>query len=538
MQEKIAHKTASQWSVCTARTVTEFVHKHCTRLPDQAVLIYEDGVAVKRRELLDQSERFAAYLSDRVKAGDHVAIMIGNRTEYFIALYATIANRAVLVSLNPDAKEHDAGYVLRDSGSVLVICGAEQRPLIERLRAECPGVREIVTIDGPEPAGLAHCRGSRKRFSFANAKCERDDITVIYYTSGTTGAPKGCMLHHGWWLRIIDVDLRLNPDGRERGFCSVPFYYSDPALYLMYAMQVGGSLVPMRKFSVSRYWDVIRANNVTKVHAIASIPVLLLKAQPSARERDHHIHHATCVAIPANMHKQLHDRFGFPWLDNYGATEVGQICRMPLSHIYEMTGKGSMGVPDPEVELRICDEQDRDVPVGQPGQILIRAPDMFKGYLNNPEVTAEALKNGWYHSGDLGCLDERGFVYFLGRQKDIIRRSGENLAASEVEAVLRSHPKILDVAVIPVPDEIRGEEVKAYVQLVEGATPDAVPPEELAALCAGKLAAFKVPRYIEYRRTDFPRTPSMRIQKEMLKKEKANLTEGAWDREASRPHRR
>jgi len=115
MQQKVTHKTASQWSVCTARTVTEFVHRHCTRLPDQPVLIYEDGVVVKRRELLEQSERFAAFLADRVKPGDHVAIMMGNRTEYFIALYATIANRAILVSLNPDAKEHDAGYVLRDS---------------------------------------------------------------------------------------------------------------------------------------------------------------------------------------------------------------------------------------------------------------------------------------------------------------------------------------------------------------------------------------------------------------------------------------
>ncbi len=538
MQQKVTHKTASQWSVCTAKTVTEFVHRHCTRLPDQPLLIYEDGVVVKRRELLEQSERFAAFLADRVKPGDHVAIMIGNRTEYFIALYATIANRAILVSLNPDAKEHDAGYVLRDSGSILVICGAEQRPLIERLRAECPSVREIVMVDGPEPAGLAHCRGSCERLSLAETKCERDDITVIFYTSGTTGAPKGCMLHHGWWLRIIDIDLRLNPDGRDRGFCSVPFYYADPALYLMYAMQVGGSLVPMRKFSVSRYWDVIRANNVTKVHAIASIPVLLLKAQPSPKEREHHIHHATCVAIPANMHKQLHQRFGFPWLDNYGATESGQMCRMPLSHVYEMEGKGSMGVPDPEVEFLVCDDRDEEVPVGQPGQILIRGPDMFKGYLNKPEATAEALKNGWYHTGDLGCVDERGFAYFLGRQKDIIRRSGENLAASEVEAVLRLHPKILDVAVIPVPDEIRGEEVKAYVQLIEGATPNSVPPEDLVMLCGSKLAAFKVPRYIEYRLTDFPRTPSMRIQKEMLKKEKADLTEGAWDRETSQLRRR
>src|SRR5262249_45969480 len=138
MPEKVTHHTAPQWSVCKAQTVTEFVHGHLTRLPDQPLLIYEDGVVVKRGELLEQSERFAAFLADPVKTGGPVAIMIGNRQEYFIALYATIANRAILVSLNPDAKEHDAGYVLRDSGAMLVICGAEHRPLMEKLRGECP----------------------------------------------------------------------------------------------------------------------------------------------------------------------------------------------------------------------------------------------------------------------------------------------------------------------------------------------------------------------------------------------------------------
>jgi acyl-coenzyme A synthetase/AMP-(fatty) acid ligase len=299
----------------------------------------------------------------------------------------------------------------------------------------------------------------------------------------------------------------------------------------MYALQVGGSLVVMRKFSVSRYWGVVRDHGVTKIHAIASIPVLLLKATPSPKERDHLVHHATCAAVPTEMHRQLVERFGFPWLDNYGSTEAGQMCRMPMEHAEAMIGSGSFGVADPEVAIRVVDEDGRDMPRGTQGEILIRGPEMFRGYLNQPDATAEALRDGWYHTGDLGRMDERGFVYFQGRKKDIIRRSGENLAAAEVEAILRLHPRVLDVAVIPVPDEIRGEEVKAYVQLVSGSTPQSVPPEELAAFCAERLAAFKVPRYIEYRLTDFPRTPSMRIQKEALKQERADLRAGVWDRE-------
>ena len=531
-KDRMTHRHAgAPWSMCDAPTLTAFLDRHGKRLADVPVLIYEDGLRVTRGELLDLSERFAAHLADRIGQGDRVAIMLGNRTEYFIALFATIANRAVLVSINPDAREHDAGYVLKDSRAVIAIVEARHLALIESLRKDCPDLREIIVVDGPEPRGLAQLKGKRERLPFAEAACAREDVTVVYYTSGTTGAPKGCMLHHGWWLRIVDIDLRMNPHGRERGFCSVPFYYADPAIYLLYALQVGGSVVAMRKFSVSRYWDVVRANDVTKIHAIASIPVLLLKAVPSAKERDHKIHHATCVAVPHNMHRQLVDRFGFPWLDNYGSTEAGQMCRVPWEYADQFVGSGSLGCPDPEVDLRIVDDQDRDVPLGQPGQILVRGPEMFKGYLNMPEATAAALKDGWYHTGDLGCFDERGCVYFLGRQKDVIRRSGENLSAAEVEAVLRLHPKVLDAAVIPVADEIRGEEVKAYVQLVEGATPEAVPPEELVAHCAAKLAAFKVPRYLEYRLTDFPRTPSMRIQKEMLKRERENLIAGIWDRE-------
>lgn len=535
MQEQVTHRHAGpQWSKCNARTLIDFAHDHCRRLPDKPVLIYEDGLVVTRRELLDLAERFAGFLRGRVQRGEHVAIMLGNRTEYFLALFGVIANRAVLVSINPDAKEHDAGFVLRDSRAVLAIVDEENRTLVERLKPQCPDLREIVTVTGPEPTGLTAYRGADERVSFATTDCERDDITVVYYTSGTTGMPKGCMLHHGWWLRIVDVDLRMNPDGRERGLCTVPFYYADPSLYLMYALQVGGSLVVMRKFSVSRYWDVVRDHRVTKIHAIASIPVLLLKATPSPKERDHLVHHATCAAVPTEMHRQLVERFGFPWLDNYGSTEAGQMCRMPMEHAEAMIGSGSFGVADPEVSIRVVDENSREVPRGAQGEILIRGPEMFRGYLNRPEATAEALRDGWYHTGDLGRMDERGFAYFQGRKKDIIRRSGENLAATEVEAILRLHPRVLDVAVIPVPDEIRGEEVKAYVQLVAGSTPESVPPEELAAFCAERLAAFKVPRYIEYRLTDFPRTPSMRIQKEALKQERTDLRAGAWDRERAK----
>lgn len=207
------------------------------------------------------------------------------------------------------------------------------------------------------------------------------------------------------------------------------------------------------------------------------------------------------------------------------------MSRVPVDLAEELVGSGSIGIEPPDVVIRVVDDEDRDVPAGEIGEALIGGPDLFRGYLNRPEVTAEAMRGGWYHSGDLVRRDERGLLYFVGRKKDMIRRSGENIAAAEVEAALRSHPKILEAAVLPVPDELRGEEVKAYIQLKDGLSRSDLPPEEIVAFCRTRLASYKTPRYIEYRR-EFELTPSMRVQKQSLIKEATDLTLNAWDREA------
>jgi crotonobetaine/carnitine-CoA ligase len=204
---------------------------------------------------------------------------------------------------------------------------------------------------------------------------------------------------------------------------------------------------------------------------------------------------------------------------------------MPLEYADEMTGSGSIGIPVPEVELRLAGDDGADVPAGATGEVMMRGPGMFRGYLNRPEATQQAMPDGWLRTGDLCRQDERGFLYFMGRKKDIIRRSGMNLTASEVEDALRAHPMILDAAVIPVPDRERGEEVKAYLLLADGKTEADLPGEKVVEFCANRLAWYKVPRFIEYRAADFPRTPSMRVRKEVLKAERPDLTEGCWDRD-------
>jgi crotonobetaine/carnitine-CoA ligase len=519
------------WSAISDRTVVDLVLRTGRIRPDHPALVFEDGVVVSRGEFFERVEQFAGYLRDRITPGDRVAIMLGNRTEYLIAWIAVIANRGILVSINPQAKEHDAAHILKDSASVIAIAGEEQREVIDAVRGQAKELTDVLWVADPEPDGLATYTDGVAPLPLAEAPCKRLDITNVYYTSGTTGLPKGCMIDHEYWLRQIDIDLRLHPKTAEdRILCCLQFYYMDPGLLFLMALDTGGPMVTMRRFSVSRFWDVVRRNDVTEILGIASIPALLLKAPPTPEDRKHNVKRALQVAVSPTLQHEMQERWGFPWVENYGISEAGMVARMPLSHIEEMTGSGSMGVPDPEVHIRIVDDEHQDIPPGETGEVLVSAPGMFRGYFNNPEATIEVLAGGWFHTGDLARRDERGFLYFMGRKKDIIRRSGENLSASEVEEVLRSHPKVLEAAVIPVPDELRGEEVKAYVQLAEGETEETFPPEQIVEWCSSKLARYKVPRYIEYR-ADFPRTPSMRVKKEELKAERQDLAAGCWDRE-------
>jgi crotonobetaine/carnitine-CoA ligase len=531
--ETVVHEGAgSIWSAVSDRTVIDLVHRAGTTDPDRAAMVFEDGLVVSRGDFLDRVERLAGYFRDRIRPGETVAIMLGNRAEFMIAWIAVVANRGILVSINPQAKEHDTAHILTDSGAVIAIAGEDQREVIEAVAPDCPALRDVMWVGDPEPDGLHAYYEGANPFTLADTSCERMDIANIYYTSGTTGLPKGCMIDHEYWLRQIDIDLRLHPKGPDdRWLCCLQFFYMDPGLLLLMALHAGGPMVVMRRFSVSRFWDVVRANEVTEILGIASIPALLLKSPASPEDKNHKVKRALQVAVSPALHREMNERWGFPWIENYGISEAGMVARMPLAYVDEMTGSGSMGVADPEVHIRIVDDEHQDVGPDVPGEVLVSAPGMFRGYLNQPEATIEVLAGGWFHTGDVARRDERGFLYFMGRKKDIIRRSGENLSAAEVEEVLRSHPKILEAAVIPVPDELRGEEVKAYVLPVEGESPESLPPEEIVEWCSARLARYKVPRYIEYRDQEFPRTPSMRVRKEDLKAEKPDLTADSWDRE-------
>jgi crotonobetaine/carnitine-CoA ligase len=243
------------WSAVPQQTVIEIVHQGCLEDPYRPVLIIEDGLTITRKDFLERCQIFAGYLKDKVKPGDSVVVMLDNRVEFMIALFAIVANRGTLVSIAPTAQHYDAGHIITDAQPVAAICGLPQQPIIRAVRGNSPTLQHIIVVDGDEPNGLGDYGAGVEPLDFAKAECRREDIITVYYTSGTTGPPKGCMLHHGWWLRVIDVDLRLFRRGwQDRQLCCLPFYYADPAIQLLTSLASRGTMIGMRRFSVSRFW--------------------------------------------------------------------------------------------------------------------------------------------------------------------------------------------------------------------------------------------------------------------------------------------
>ncbi len=500
--------------------------------PEQPALIFEDGVVVSRERFRSAVESFAGYLSERVKPGDRVLIMLENRTEFMVAWIAANACGASLVSINTSAGEHDAGHIVEDSEAAVAVVGEEHEDLITQAGH---GDMEVVVVRGSEPDGLDSYSSPRGPLALEDVAIDPEATTNVYYTSGTTGPPKGCMVGHDYWIRFVELYLGLyglEPD--DRLLCCLQFFYNDPPWLFLTSLRAGVPLVCMRRFSVSRFWPVVIEHDVTRLFALAAIPALLQSAEPRPEEREQRVDFALHIGIPAQLHRDFVERWGFPWVEGYGLTESGLVVGMPLEYAEKMTGSGSIGLPCPGVEIKIVDDAGNEVGTDEPGEILIKAPGLMRGYLNRPEATAETMAGGWLHSGDLGRRDGEGFIYFLGRKKDIVRRSGENVAAAEVENVLRSHPQVLEAAVVPVADELRGEEVKAYVGLIEETSADQVPPAALVEFCRERLSKHKVPRYIEYR-AEFPRTPSMRVKKSALIAEVDDPLAEAWDRDTELP---
>ncbi len=499
-------------------TFAAIVDERAADSADRPFLTLADAT-VSYGDFADRVWRLAGALRDMgVGHGDKVCLFLPNGLPFALGMFAVARLGAIFVPAHAQFTAHELRYVLQHADAVAVITDAEQLELVAQVRDECPLLRDVVVARGS---------GGRDVVAFddllrspsrpdVRATIAPGDAAAILYTSGTTGQPKGALLtHRGYMLNATAfVERTMLSDG-DVLLCVLPLsHLNAQRSSLLPAALTCGSLVLPDRFSATAFWPTVRARRVTFFSVLPTIISILLQQPATSEDRNHGVR--LCVTpITPPLLEAFEARFGIPVVNTYGMTET----MLNVMNFVDAARRrpAAVGQPlAPEVHrLRIVDDNDRDLPRRTVGEIVDQSPALMAGYYKDSEATARVMRGGWLHTGDLGYLDDEDFLHFVGRKKAMVRRAGENIAPSEIEAVLNDHPGVQEAVVVGVPDPLREEEVKACVVLREGEDVTSVPPDVLFEHCAARLATYKVPRYMEYRR-DFPRTPTLRVQRHKL----------------------
>lgn len=492
---------------------------------------FERGESYSFAEVRARASRLAGALhAIGLRKGMHMAIMLPNLPAYPITWLALARLGAVMVPVNNRYTARELRYIVEDSEADFLLIHADYFPVLDAMEPRPARLADarIVTL-GARREGCPHhwpdlLAAGAPDFA-APEPVAAEDLLNIQYTSGTTGFPKGCMQSQRYWT-LAGLALGSQVDFTiRRILCAQFFYYLDPQAYVAMALVHGAAVYFAETPRASKFMDWVRAHEIDFIFVFEPI----FKQPEHPDDARNALRLACLFGLTPKNHAPLEARFDTVAREWYGMTEIGSALYMPMDYGH-MTGSGSCGIPAPFREVSIRNAADgRPVEKGAVGELCVRGPGIMDGYYNKPEANAESFRDGWFRTGDLFRQDDAGFHYIVGRVKDMIRRSAENIAAREVEAVLRSHPDIKEAAVVPVPDEYRGEEVKAYIQLAPGKTRAEVPPEAIHGHCRGTLASFKIPRYIAYRDA-FPYGPAGRVEKHKLIAETDDLRRDSYDR--------
>lgn len=503
----------------SVRSLLDFRHENT---PESVFLIWENQ-AITYKELNDRVDRLAGgLLGLGLGKGDRVMIHLANSPEFIYSFFALLKIGVVTVFSNVNHLLDEISYTLDHSGSSFAITESAYGELLRKAKAQIPTLKGIILADGERdfPGTIPLRPMLETEFPpVEKIPLTAEDDACILYTSGTSGRPKGVVYTHGNLLfagEAYSKEIRLAPD--DRYLCVIPLFHNNALNHqLLPVVTVGASMVLFRKFSASRFGDQLCENQIT----VATVPSPLLRfilntpEKPTDAQNSLRVICSGANILTREEFARATRRFGAPITNWFGQTE-SVVCALhnPLDGRRK---EASIGLPILGYEFCIFDDQDREVPPGQMGEIVGRGLGPYaimKGYYKDPEATAQALKNGWLHTGDLGYMDEDGYFYFVDRKKDMIKVGAENVAAMEVEKVLNGHPKVEESAVIGVQDSLGNEAIKALIILRAGQEATA---GELREYCAQRLAKFKVPGFFEFWQ-EFPRTAAGKIEKKTLKK--------------------
>ncbi|RXH42337.1 class I adenylate-forming enzyme family protein [Bradyrhizobium zhanjiangense] len=498
-----------------------------------AIDVFDRGERATYSEMDRLSNKYAhALRALGVRKGDRIGVMLPNRIVFPILWFAIAKLGAVTVPINMRYTRREIEYVLSDTQAEFAVVDESvwtSFSAMERWPRNLAKDRAILVGESfDETATTLDELLKGVGESPVQEDIRPDDLLNIQYTSGTTGFPKGCMLTHDYW-GVFSYQAMCWEQPYQRYLSAQPFFYIDPPAHLLKSYRQGGTLYLAPKLSATRFIGWVKQHRIEW----CQFPELIARQAEAADEDG-----ATCLKQILNWGwnpdtiRRFRRRFRVRTEEAYGMTEIGFGTRM-TGQLDELADSGSVGICAPFRALRLMNEDGRPTPVGDVGELWVRGRGIFKGYWNKPEANEALFEGEWFKTGDLVRRDELGFHWLVGRTKDMIRRSSENIAAREVEAVIREIPEIVDVAAVPVPDVKRGEEVKICVELREGSTPDNLAVARILEHARAHLAVFKVPRYISFT----PALPRATTSNKVLKRELMAVSDplaGAYDTEKKR----
>lgn len=487
--------------------------------PDKDFLRFKGGRKTYARFAAAAGEFSARLASLGIGRGDIVPCFLPDAGCAATTWFAAMRLGAVWAPVNTEFRGEQLAAALRLMGAPQLIVDASCLDHVLAALPSVPCVRHVVVHGGETgsaagPVKLSHWDELPAAGLPPIVPVARSDVAMIQFTSGSTGASKAVQLSHGYLvgqalLASRHFDLRAD----DVVYCPFPLHHWDAAIgTVMGALVRGATAALAGRFSASRFWDDIREYDATMFDFMGATLTFLFERPASPRDRHHRVRLAWGIPMP-EFRESFEQRFGFPLLEGYGSTEGG-VC--VFQTVGKRNPKGSCGRVTPEYELKLIDDAGAQVAAGQVGEIVTKPRDpclMMNGYLDMPEVNADLIRHGWYHTGDLGRLDADGNLYFVGRKKDVIRRRGENISAFEIERTIESHPEVREAAAFGIPSPLTEEDVAVAVVLRPGA---ALSAQELQAYCAGRMARYMIPGHVVFVER-LPKTPSEKVAKAELR---------------------